>query len=179
MPKKRGTRSGLRREFRVVRATALRKRRGSRKDLSEYELQVLNQQITADLHRIDGDGAGTASGSQRSSETAHECHDGHGQEAHAGNPAKRYTAGGNERNPDGTQLREDQGWVRAGPSCSIQRFSTRCNPSTANGRRGKPSSSNGGPTSSHRTGSIESFWRKSTTPPKMFETSTWTSRTKS
>ena len=161
-----------------MRATALRKLRGSKVNLSKHELEVLAQQIRADLHRIEGDGAGTAPGPHRSSATAHECHAGPGQEACAGNPAKRHTAGGNERNPDGTQCERIKDGLRAGPSCSIQRFSTRCNPSTGSERRGKPSSSNGEPTSSHRTGSIASFWRKSTTPPKTFETSTWTSRTK-
>ena len=92
MPKKRGIRSGLRREFRVVRATALRKLRGSKVSLSKRELEVLAEQIRADLHRIDGDGARTAPGSHCSSATAHERHDGPGQEACAGNPAKRHTA---------------------------------------------------------------------------------------
>ena len=43
---------------------------------------------------------------------------------------------------------KDRGWVRAGPSCWTQRISTRCNTSTGIGRRGKPSSSDGEPTSS-------------------------------
>ena len=119
MPKKRGTRSGLRRVFRVVRAAALRKLCGSKVNLSKHELEILAQQIRADLHRIDGDGAGTAPGSHRSSATAHECHDGPGQEACAGNPAKRHTAGGNERNPDGTQcerIKDGSGQVRVARS---------------------------------------------------------------
>ena len=86
-----------------MRATALRKLRGSKVSLSKRELEVLAEQIRIDLHRIGGDGAGTAPGSHCSSATAHERHDGPGQEACAGNPAKRHTAGGNERNPDGTQ----------------------------------------------------------------------------
>ena len=62
----------------MVRATALRKLRGSKVNLSKHESEVLAQQIRADLHRIDGDGAGTAPGPHRSSATAHECHDGLG-----------------------------------------------------------------------------------------------------
>ena len=38
----------------MVRATALRKLRGSKVSLSKHELEVLAQQIRADLHRIDG-----------------------------------------------------------------------------------------------------------------------------
>ena len=102
----------------MVRATALRKLRGSKVSLNKHELEVLAQQIKADLHRIDGDGAGTAPGSHRSSETAHECHDGHGQETCARNPAERHTAGGNEKNPDGTARgsRTGSGQVRVARS---------------------------------------------------------------
>ena len=94
MPKKRGTRSGLRREFRVVRATALRKLRGSKDDLSKHELEVPAQQISADLDRIDG-GTGTASSSHTAGATAHGCHGGHGQATHAGNPFE-FSARGNQ-----------------------------------------------------------------------------------
>ena len=103
MPRKRGIRSSLRREFRVVRATALRKLRTSKVDLSLNELEVLAQQIRADLDRIDGDGTGTASSSYTAGATAHGCHGGHGQATHAGNPTERSTAGGDERNLDGSQ----------------------------------------------------------------------------
>ena len=103
MPKKRDTRSGLRREFREVRATALRKLRGSKIGLSRYELQVLAQQIRADLDRIDGDGTGTAASSHTAGTTANKCNDGHGKAARAGNPTERFTAGRGERNLDGTQ----------------------------------------------------------------------------
>ena len=102
MAKKRGTRSGLRREFRVVRANALRKLRGSKVDLSKHELEVLAQQIRADLDRIDG-GTGTASSSHTAGATAHGCRGGHGQATHAGNPTVRSTAGRDERNIDGAQ----------------------------------------------------------------------------
>ena len=54
MPRKRGIRSGHRREFRVVRASALRKLRRSKVDLSLNELIVLAHQIRADLERITG-----------------------------------------------------------------------------------------------------------------------------
>ena len=103
MPKKRGTRSGLRREFREVRATALRKLRGSKIGLSKYQLQVLAQQIRADVDRIVGDGTGTASSSHTAGATTHGCHGGHGQVTHAGNPTERSTAGRDERNLDSTQ----------------------------------------------------------------------------
>ena len=179
MPTKRGVRSRLRREFRVVRATALRKLRGPKVNLSIRELEVLAEQIRADLHRIDGDGARTAPGSHCPSATAHERHDGPGQEACAGNPAKRHPAGGNERNPDGTpceRVKNGSEQVRVARSKDSPQGATL---RRSDERRGKPSSSNGELTSSHRTGSIASFWRKSTTPPKMFETSSWTSRTKS
>ena len=102
MPKKRGTRSGLRREFRVVRATALRKLRGSEVDLSKHDLEVLAQLIRADLDRID-DGTGTASSSHTAGATAHVCRGGHGQATHAGNPTERSTAGRDETNIDGAQ----------------------------------------------------------------------------
>ena len=102
MPKKRGTRSGLRREFREVRATALRKLRRSKVDLSLNELEVLAQQIRADLDRIDGDGTGTAASSHTAGTRADRSHGGHGQAARAGNP-ERSTAGRGERNLDGTQ----------------------------------------------------------------------------
>ena len=62
----------------MVRATALRKLRRSKVDLSLNELEVLAQQIRADLERIDG-GTGTASSSHTAGETAHKCHGGHGQ----------------------------------------------------------------------------------------------------
>ena len=78
MPRKRGTRSGHRREFRVVRATALRKLRRSKVDLSLNELEVVAQQIRADLERIDG-GTGTASSSHTAGASAHGCHGGDGQ----------------------------------------------------------------------------------------------------
>ena len=141
------------------------------------KLQVPAQQIRVDLDRIDGDGTGTASSSHAACATANGCHDGHGQTVRAGNPTERSTAGRDERNIDGTQyegIEVGSGPVRvAGP-----KRSTRCNPSTDIGRHGKPSSSNGEPISSHRTGSIASFWRKSTIPPRMFATATWTSRTR-
>ena len=100
MPRKRGIRSGHRREFRVVRATALRKLRRSKVDLSLNELEVPAQQIRADLERIDG-GTGTASSSHTAGAPAHECHGGHGQATHAGNPTERHVSGGDGRNPDG------------------------------------------------------------------------------
>ena len=168
MPKKRGTRSGLRREFREVPTTALRKLRGSTIGLSKYELQVLEQQIRADLDRIDGDGTANAR-SHAAGTTANGCHDGQGPAARAGTPTERSTAGRDERNLDGTQ--DDGIEVESEPI-------TRCNPSTDNGRHGKPSRSNGEPTSSQRTRSIASSWRKSTTPPRKFTTSTWNPRTR-
>ena len=69
MPRKRGIRSGHHLEFRVVRATALRKLRRSKMDLSLNELEVLAQQMRADLERIDG-GTGTASSSHTAGATA-------------------------------------------------------------------------------------------------------------
>ena len=71
-------------------------------ELSKCELQVVAQQIRADLDRIDG-GTGTASSSHTAGATANGCHDGHGQAARAGNPTERSTAGRDERNLDGTQ----------------------------------------------------------------------------
>ena len=99
MPKKRGTRSGLRREFREVRSTAFRKLRGLTNDLSEYELQISEQQIIADLDRFDVKVTANAS-SHTTGTTANECHDGHGQAARAGTSTTRSTAG---RSLDGTQ----------------------------------------------------------------------------
>ena len=75
---------------------------GQKVDLSLNELEVLAQQIRADLKRIDG-GTGTASSSHTADATAHECHGGHGQATHAGNPTERPASGGDERNLDGTQ----------------------------------------------------------------------------
>ena len=85
-----------------MRATALRKLRGSTDDLSEYGLQVLGQQITADLDRIDGNGTANAS-SYTTGTTANGCHDGHGPAAPAGTSTTRSAAGIDERNLVGTQ----------------------------------------------------------------------------
>ena len=102
VPRKRGVRSGHRRVFRVVRATALRKLRRSKVDLRLNKLKVLAQKIRADLERIDG-GTGTSSSSHTAGATAHGCHGGHGQAAHVGNPTERSTVGRDERNLDGAQ----------------------------------------------------------------------------
>ena len=86
----------------MVRATALPKLRGSKVDLSKHQLEVLAQQIRADLNR-NGGGTGTASSSHTAGATAHGCHGGHGQATHAGNSTERSTAGRDERNLDGAQ----------------------------------------------------------------------------
>ena len=173
MPKKRGTRSGLRREFRVVRSTALRKLRRSKVDLNLNELEVLAQQIRADRqNRCRNWNSFKLSHCRCNSSRVLVDMD------------KRHMQEIQQRD---LQLAEMRGTLtalntrgsRLGPGRSdywIQRFSTMCNLPTGNGRRGKPSCSNGEPTSSLRTGSIESFWTKSTTQPKTLATAIWTSR---
>ena len=148
-----------------MRAAALRKLRGSTVDLSKHELEVLAQQIRADLDRIGG-GTGAASSSHTAGTTANGCHDGHGQAARAGNPTERSTAGRDERNFDGTQyerIEVQSETIRvAGPQDPPQGATLRRTSDVME----NPSSSNGVLTSSHRTGSIASSWRKSTTPPR-------------
>ena len=65
-------------------------------------MEVLAQQIRADLERIDG-GTGTASSSHTAGATGHKCYGGHGQATHAGNPTERSAGGGDERNLDRAQ----------------------------------------------------------------------------
>ena len=114
MPKKRGTRSGLRVS-------------SARCEPQHFASCVERQSVSASTScRIDGDGTGTANASSHTAGTAaNGCHGGHGQAARAGTPTERSTAGRDERNLDGTQ-------------CWTQRSSTRWNPSTSIGRHGKP-----------------------------------------
>ena len=175
MPKKRGTRSGLWREFREVRAAALHKLCGSKIGLSTYELQVPAQQIRADLDRIDGDGTGTAASSHNAGTTANGCHDGHGQVARAGNPTERSTAGKDEENLDGTQYEEIE--VGSGP---VRVAGPKDPPQGATLRRASDVMENlwvRMESLPHRTGQ-EVSRAPGENRSRMFATATWTPRTR-
>ena len=150
MPRKRGIRSGHRREFRVVRA--LRKLQRSKVGLSLNEVEVLAQQIRADLERIRRRNWNSFKLSHcrcnslrvpQWTWTSDKCR-----------KSNRETCRviGSKDSPQGATLRRTTDVVE------------------------NPSSSNGEPTSLLRTESNANSWTESTIPPKSHATAIWTSR---
>ena len=74
MPKRRGTRSEVRREFPLVRTTAFPKLRGTEL-LTENERQVWGQQPAADLDRLDRAADGGPCGAGAAADSSHDRHE--------------------------------------------------------------------------------------------------------